>query len=310
MRRPRTRSRRIAAAAVALAAAVTTTVAGGQSPSPVPSLERGSLPGRWTGDSPACEHAPPFMVHEYNPTFIILRQSGCTNFEKPFLYLVFGGRQALLVDTGAPGADVSGIVGDLLRRHAERQQKPVLPLLVVHSHGHSDHTAGDAALGRRSDTRVVEGRPEAVARFFSIKSWPRQIAQFDLGARMIDVIPIPGHEAASIAIYDRQTGILLTGDTLYPGRLYVRDAQAFEDSITRLVDFTSTREVAHILGAHIENSRTPYVDYPQGTTFQPDEHSLDLARAHLLELQDGLRKMGGQLQRRPFQDFTIWPVSR
>jgi hydroxyacylglutathione hydrolase len=95
---------------------------------------------------------------------------------------------------------------------------------------------------------------------------------------------------------------------LYPGRLYVRDAPAFAESVNRLVEFTSTRPVAHVLGAHIENTRTPYVDYPQGTTRQPDEHALELGRAQLLELADGLRRMGTRLERRAFRDFTIWPL--
>ena len=53
-------------------------------------VERGVLPMRWTAESPDCAAAPAFLVHEYNPRFYILRQSGCTNFEKPFLYLLLG----------------------------------------------------------------------------------------------------------------------------------------------------------------------------------------------------------------------------
>jgi glyoxylase-like metal-dependent hydrolase (beta-lactamase superfamily II) len=247
-------------------------------------------------------------VHEYNPAFFILRQSGCTNFEKPFLYLLLGSKEALLVDTGAAGAHVSTVVEELLRRHAQRQQTPALPLLVVHSHGHGDHTAGDADLSRMPRTRVIAASPDALAEFFTLRNWPREIAQYDLGDRVVDIVPIPGHQPASIALYDRRTGILLTGDTLYPGRLYVRAAGDFVESVGRLVEFTATREVAHVLGAHIENTRTPYLDYPEGTTFQPDEHALELGRAHLLELQDALRPMGDHLQRRSLRDFTVWPV--
>jgi hypothetical protein len=103
---------------------------------------------------------------------------------------------------------------------------------------------------------------------------------------------------------------LLTGDTVYPGRLYVREARDFVESVGRLVEFTATREVVHVLGAHIENTRTPYLDYPRGTTFQPDEHVLELGRAHLLELQDALRQMGGRIERRSFRDFTVWPFGQ
>jgi len=271
------------------------------------SVEPGTFPPRWTPEHQECANEEPFLVHEYNPTFAIIRQSGCTNFEKPFLYLLIGSKEALLVDTGATGAHAIDVVGAVLRRQAQRGQQRLLPLLVVHSHGHGDHTAGDAELVRRGDTRLIEGTPDAVAQFFAIRNWPADIAQYDLGDRVIDIVPIPGHQPASIAIYDRRTGILLTGDTLYPGRLYVRDAQAFRDSIDRLVAFTATREIAHVLGAHIEQARTPFVDYPVRTTFQPDEHALELGRAHLLELQDALHRMRDPLERRGFRDFTIWP---
>jgi glyoxylase-like metal-dependent hydrolase (beta-lactamase superfamily II) len=283
----------------------------GQAGPSVPGFERGVLPARWTPDAPDCVSAPPFFAHEYNPTFIVIRQSGCTNFEKPFLYLILGSRQALLVDTGAPGADVAGIVDNLLRRHSERQQRSApLPLVVVHSHGHADHTSGDPAFRRQPGVQVVDAKVEALVEFFQIKRWPQDIVQYELGDRIVDVVPIPGHEPASIAIYDTRTAILLTGDTLYAGRLYVRDVHGFADSIDRLVEFTTTRDVAHVLGAHIENRSAPYLDYPQGTTFQPEEHTLELGRAHLLELQDALHRMGNQLQRRSFRDFTVWPVVR
>ena len=56
--------------------------------------------------------------------------------------------------------------------------------------------------------------------------------------------------------------------------------------ISFAIRFTRDKPVAHILGAHVENSRTPYVDYPEGTRHQPGEHALELGRAHLLELNE------------------------
>jgi hydroxyacylglutathione hydrolase len=107
--------------------------------------------------------------------------------------------------------------------------------------------------------------------------------------------------------HDRQTGILFTGDTLYPGRLYVQDSAAFTLSIQRLVDFTRGKIVAHVLGNHIEQTRTPYLDYPRGTVYQPDEHQLELGRAELLELNSALQEMRGKIVKTAFRDFTIWP---
>jgi glyoxylase-like metal-dependent hydrolase (beta-lactamase superfamily II) len=146
-----------------------------------------------------------------------------------------------------------------------------------------------------------------VQQFFGFKNWPDEVVQFDLGGRVLDVIAIPGHQASSIAVYDRQTGVLFTGDSLYPGRLYVADGPAFVKSVQRLLDFTRGRIVTHILGNHIEQTRTPYLDYPIRTVYQPDEHVLELGRSQLLELADALQQMNGTLVRRAFRDFTVWP---
>jgi hydroxyacylglutathione hydrolase len=270
-------------------------------------LERGTLPVSWT-TAASCPETPAFRVHEYNPDLFILRQSGCTNFEKPFLYLLFGERSAMLVDTGAKTASVAAAVDQVIERWSALHGGRSVSLVVVHSHGHGDHVAGDAQFKARANTTLVAASPEALTTFFGLKTWPDDSATYALNGRLIDVIPIPGHEPASIAFYDRRTGLLLTGDTLYPGRLYVRDGPAFSASIERLVAFTRDKPVAHILGAHIENSRTPYLDYPEGTKYQPDEHALELGRAHLLELNNALTEMRGTIVRRVFRDFTVWPV--
>jgi glyoxylase-like metal-dependent hydrolase (beta-lactamase superfamily II) len=273
-------------------------------------LERGVLPASWAEASAACEGRPEFRLHEYNADFFILRQSGCTNFEKPFLYLIFGENKALLLDSGAKNADVASAVRDALRTWAGRHGGRVPALVVAHSHGHGDHIAGDSQLAALPNTTVVGTSPEAVQQFFGMHNWPDEAVSFDLGGRTLDIVPIPGHERASIAVYDRRTGILLTGDTMYPGRLYVADGDAFTKSVRRLVDFSRGRLIAHVLGAHIEQARTPFLDYPVGTKYQPDEHALELTRGHLLELNEALSQMGATIVRRAMSDFTVWPVVR
>lgn len=287
-----------------LAAGVPGTAEGEGAPTlaPPPTLETGVFPRSWFVAGPECATAPAFKIHAYNPDFLILRQSGCTHFEKPFLYLLFGTQQVLLVDTGAPNVSIVPWIELALASHGPAPP----PLLVVHTHGHGDHTAGTNALRNRPQTQVVDPTPAAIAQFFGL-TWPTGTASYDLGNRIVDVVPIPGHESAHIAIYDRRTGILLTGDTLYPGRLYVSVQQDYRDSVDRLVAFTQSRPVAHVLGAHIEQSRTPFLDYPVGTQFQPNEHVLELGRAHLLELQAALQGMPGPMLRTWLRDFTVWP---
>ena len=277
---------------------------------PQPNLDgvrKGTLPRTWQVSGPECTANQRFQIHEFNQDLYILRESGCANYEKPFLYLLFGKEKALLLDTGAGKTEVAQIVKGQIDEWLGRNNRESIPLVVAHTHAHRDHTSGDAQLRALPQTTVVEPTTSAVQSFFGFRNWPTEMATYDLGGRVLDIIPIPGHESSSIAIYDRQTGILFTGDTLYPGRLYVEDPSAFALSIQRLVDFTQGRIVAHLLGNHIEQTRTPYLDYPIGTVYQPDEHELELGRAHLLELNDALRRMNGKVVRTAFRDFTIWP---
>jgi glyoxylase-like metal-dependent hydrolase (beta-lactamase superfamily II) len=274
----------------------------------VTAMESGTLPAGWYTGGADCAGRPHFLVHAYNPDFHILRQSACTNFEKPFLYLLFGDERALLLDTGAAGVDVAATVNAIIGDWLQRNSRASIELVVAHSHTHSDHVAGDAQFTNRLATTIVGHGVAEVQAFFGIRQWPEENGVFDLGGRVLDVIPIPGHQMASIALYDRRTGILLTGDTFYPGRLYVRDAAAFTSSIRRLVDFVRDRTVTHILGTHIENTSTPFVDYPEGTIDQPDEHSLQLTTAQLIELDAALAAMNGAIARKVLPDFTIWPV--
>ena len=270
-------------------------------------VRQGVLPKAWLPGGPKCIEMPEFQIHEYNEDFYILRQSGCSNYEKPFLYLLFGKDKALLLDTGAGKTDVVRVVMNIITKWQARNNREAIPLIVAHTHAHGDHKAGDEQLKSLSNTTLIAPNLNAVQSFFGIKNWPEEIVQYDLGERILDVIPIPGHEATSIAIYDRQTAVLFTGDTLYPGRLYVGDPAQFIHSIQRLVDFTNNKIVTHILGNHIENTRTPYLDYRIGTIYQPDEHTLELGRGELLELNEALRQMNGKLRRMAMRDFTIWP---
>lgn len=268
----------------------------------------GTLPQHWITGGPKCTEVPDWQVHEYNEGFYILRQSGCTHYEKPFLYLLFGSDRALLVDTGAGKPELARIVLGIISKWAERKKRSApLPLLVAHSHGHGDHTAGDMQLQALPNVTLVPAKANEVRRAFDISALPECRGSIDLGNRVLDVLAIPGHEEASIAMYDRQTGILLTGDTLYPGRLYVRDWPAYVASAQRLLEFTEGKVVTHILGAHIEQANVPFSDYDRGTAFQPNEHELPLTRAHLLEWHDALQKAKGTPAQIALRDFTIVP---
>ena len=102
------------------------------------------------------------LVHEYNADLFILRQPACTNYEKPFLYLLIGDARALLFDTGAGNIDVAFSVDSLLQAWRARHGGRPITLVVTHSHGHGDHVAGDSLFRGRPGVTLVEKDTAAV----------------------------------------------------------------------------------------------------------------------------------------------------
>jgi len=254
---------------------------------------------------------PQTQVQRYDADTFVIRQSVKTNFEAPFLYLLFGKDRVLLLDTGAGGLKirpaVDAVIADWLKAH----HRASIPLVVAHSHGHGDHHMGDAEFKDRPDTTVVGLAPSDVAAFFKIADWPRDIVKYDLGGRVLDIIPTPGHQPSHIMVFDERTHLLLSGDTLYPGRLYVPSNMFgdFKDSIDRVVAFTKGRRVSHVLGAHIEMTATPGKDYADAAPTHPNERALELTYADLLELQAAVHKMGDTAVKDVHDDFIVFPIA-
>jgi glyoxylase-like metal-dependent hydrolase (beta-lactamase superfamily II) len=253
-----------------------------------------SFPERW--DDGTAVGGPDHQVHWYDERTLIVRQALRTNFEGPFVYLLIGSERALLLDTGTGHADLRAVVDELM---AGRD----LELVVAHTHGHGDHIGGDDQFDRVVGTSV-----EDVAAFFGITSWPEEIVSFDLGERVLDVIPIPGHQGSDVAVYDRETRLLLTGDSLYPGRLYVPDWPSYRSSVRRLAGFVAAgNPVEWVLGAHIEMTDRPGEDYPMGADVHPDEHPLQLAPETLTELDAALTAAGPEPRRLVHAHFVVFP---
>src|SRR5271163_4406137 len=70
-------------------------------------IRAGTLPVSWDSGGPRCMELPEWQVHEYNPDLYILRQSGCTDAEMPFLFLFFGKDRGLLWDTGSRNGNLA-----------------------------------------------------------------------------------------------------------------------------------------------------------------------------------------------------------
>jgi glyoxylase-like metal-dependent hydrolase (beta-lactamase superfamily II) len=167
-----------------------------------------------------------------------------------------------------------------------------LPPLVVHTHRHRDHYAGDVQFTSALDVQIIEPDLALVRAFFGFDRWPEGVAHLDLGDRLIDVIPTPGHESAHIAFYDERTALFFPGDFLMPGRLTLEKTGADKRSAARVINLLATRPVAHILGGHIERGIAGHT-YAEGSTYHPNERPLELSREDLLALSSALASFNG-----------------
>ena len=259
-------------------------------------------------DGTDCEGAPDIEVRRMDDNTYLLRQSLCTNFEAPFMYLLFGEDTVLLEDTGAGGVQVAEVVYDVIDAVLLERGQDSIELVVLNSHGHGDHTAGNSQFANQPGTTVVGIGADAVADYFGIVDWPTQSAQIELGGRSVELLPIPGHQDAHVALYDSATRWLLTGDTLYPGRLYIADFDTYLQSLQRLVTTFSGREVCAVMGTHIEMRDRPGQDFPFASTEHPSERDLLLEWDHLLELLEGVESMQGAPVIEVHDDFIIYPL--
>lgn len=147
-------------------------------------------------------------------------------------YLIQGETWAVLVDSGFGIGDIGEVVRGLTD----------LPILVVNTHAHLDHVGGNAHF----DTAFIHQREslaevaETARRFrkmatqddfpvpfpdgFALEGYAPQVPEpthrlaggetIDLGSRVLEVLPTPGHTAGSICLLDEGNRLLFTGDTI------------------------------------------------------------------------------------------------
>lgn len=235
---------------------------------------------------------PSIQVRPYDARTFILRENLLDTFEAPFMYLLVGRDRALLIDTGdiqdAKVAPLAETVLGLLPGHGAAR----MPLLVLHTHSHLDHRAGDPQFARLPGVQVIPADLDHVRAHFGFSHWPEGAGQVDLGDRIVDVLPAPGHNPAHLVFYDRNTALVLSGDFLMPGRLLVDDEGAYEASAKRVADFLRDRPVSGVLGGHIEKDRGGTL-FAWGSTYHPDEGPLALSKADLMALPAALRRFNG-----------------
>ncbi len=144
-------------------------------------------------------------------------------------YLIAGRERAVVFDAGPGLRELAPIVAGLT----------ALPTTFVPSHLHYDHVGGARgfehvamidlpALRAQAPDGVLRprfaqhlGALEAIeARPIEIDEWWAPGSVVDLGGRALELWHTPGHTPESASLFDRASGLLFSGDFLYPGELY------------------------------------------------------------------------------------------
>jgi hydroxyacylglutathione hydrolase len=257
-------------------------------------LSGGSIDARWDEGATDCKthEAAPLQTHAYNPTTYILRESLCSTFEAPFIYLLIGSQKALLIDTGDVGDPKQMPLAETVMALLPSAVGSRLPLLVVHTHRHLDHRSGDGQFANLPNVQVVGFDVDSVRRYYHFKDWPNGVAQIDLGDRTIEVIPTPGHNETEVSFYDRDTGLFFSGDFLMPGRLLIDDTSADRMSAERVAAFVKERPVTYVLGGHIELNQSGEL-FPWQSQYHPGERPLQMSKDDLLALPAAVNSFNG-----------------
>ena len=208
------------------------------------------------------------------------------------MYLLIGSKKALLIDTGdvadADKMPLAKTVMNLVPGNGSAK----LPLLVVHTHRHLDHRAGDGQFAHIANVQVVGFDLDSVRRYYGFTDWPNGIAQIDLGDRTVDVIPTPGHNATEVSFYDRNAALFFSGDFMMPGRLLIDDADADLASANRVAAFVKDRAVTGVLGGHIGLDAAGNT-FPWESQYHPDEHALPMTKDDLIALAGAVSSFNG-----------------
>jgi len=200
------------------------------------------------------------------------------NFAAPWMrcniWHVKGRDRDLVIDTGM---GIKPLKAELVRM-TDR------PLTAISTHAHFDHMGGahefDTRLGHRCEAdihaapdarnSVYDGYlvAEAFERLspeeFDISTYsvtPAPLTGYlddgdviDLGNRAFQVLHVPGHSPGSIALYEKETGILFSGDTLYNDdylldNLFHSDKDRFRESLSRVKELSVTA----VHGGHFDS---------------------------------------------------------
>ena len=150
-------------------------------------------------------------------------------------YLFTGSTSAMLIDSGATTENARQIAEELTD----------LPLMLINTHADRDHTAGNTAFEEVYMSPNEADNYGGKTRIIPVKEGDI----IDLGGRPLQIIDIPGHTNGSIAILDINNRILVSGDSVQNGDIYMfgekRNIDSYISSMKHLMEYEGKFDVVY-----------------------------------------------------------------
>ena len=212
-------------------------------------------------------------------------------------YLIVGDNRALMFDTGCGENEVKG--NYKIKYIIDKITS--LPVTLIQSHFHFDHNQNIHEFERIAFPDLPELRervtPEGQFQFtqedlfegdypseITVDEWFPLETDIDLGGQMIQLVHVPGHSDESVAIMIPSAGMILLGDFLYNGALFLfhnDDLLVYQQTVKHLRSLLS--DDYRLFGAHGK----PEIEFEQ-----------------LLTLEDFLKCIGGD--NCVYEERTVW----
>ena len=152
-----------------------------------------------------------------------------------YAFLFEGTEKAMLIDTGLGSLPLREIVSGLTN----------LPVFLVNTHTDRDHTGGNrdfkpVYMHPAEMDHYKNALPEGCRMEDVLPLWEGDI--IDLGFWKFEVILTPGHTPGSIMLLEQEKRMLISGDTIQDGEIYMfgagRNMPAFQSSLQKMIDMS------------------------------------------------------------------------
>lgn len=229
---------------------------------------------------------------DFSDDVSLIREKYVADWLRCNIWHVKGRDYDLLIDTGMGLRPLKAEIVELTEK----------PVTVISTHCHFDHMGGahefDCRLGHRLEAHVHQNpTPENTvansgfvrAETFKAVPYDGFVAEdyyvkpapltgyldegdvVDLGNRNFQILHLPGHSPGSIALYEKKTRLLFSGDVIYDGELfdtvYHSDKELYRESLGRLRDLDMQTVHAGHYGSFDKQKMIKLIDdYLSGNT--------------------------------------------